>query len=136
MLVLPERENEKTYLVFFLQLQNTWQVNDGPFHTIQAFDNKENLLPGTMRLRLALTYNFPEERLERLHVVMFENSHTSSAESCAKTNRGMIALIRDEKAPFRNKRRDDRRVGCKTHRGNKCVLLANKTSDEGFPDHV
>ncbi len=68
-----------------------------------------------MRLGLALTNNLPEQRLERLDVVMFERPHVRPAQSCTKTNRGMIVLVRDEKGAFRDKGRDDRRVGCKTH---------------------
>ncbi len=61
-----------------------------------------------MRLRLALTDNLPEQRLERFHVVVFKHSHIGSAQSRTKPNRGMIIFIRDEEAAFRNKRRDDR----------------------------
>jgi len=48
----------------------------------------------------------------------------------------MVVFVGDDKTTFRNERRDDRRVGCETHRGDKCVLLTKKTGDERFSSHV
>ena len=68
-----------------------------------------------MRLRLALTDNLPEKRLERFHVVVFEHPYVSTTQSCTITDRRMIQLVGDEEAALRDKSGYDCRVGRKAH---------------------
>ena len=81
-----------------------------------------------MRLWLALTDDLSEQRLERCYIVVLETPYIRTTQSRTKTNRRMIQLVGDEEATLGDECGNDRRVGCKTHRRNESILMANETS--------
>lgn len=108
--------NDITHLVFPLQFHNTGKIQERPLHAVQALDNDQNLFPRAVRLRLALTDDLPEQRLERFYIVVLEHPYIRTAQSHTKTNRRMIQLVGDDKATFGDECGNDRGVGSKTHR--------------------
>lgn len=89
-----------------------------------------------MRLWLALTDDLPEQRLESFYIIVLEHPYIRTTQSCTKTNRRMIQLVRDEEATFGDECGNDRGVGRKTHRRDESVLLANETGNQRFCGHV
>lgn len=69
---------------------------------------------------------------ERAHIVMLECPDVGPAVPHTHTNGRVIQLIRDDKAPFPNQRRDDRRVGREAHGADERIFRADELRDKGL----
>ena len=47
-------------------------MQHGPLHRVQTLDDDQDLLPRSVRSWLTLTDAFPQQRVERLHIVVLE----------------------------------------------------------------
>jgi hypothetical protein len=89
-----------------------------------------------MSFRLALADNLPQQRLQTLHIIMLERPDMGSTQPYTEANGCMVKLIRDDQTPLPDKRWNERRIGRKTHRTDKCVLHSNKAGDKSFASGV
>ena len=125
-----------TDLILVLELDHTGQVDQSTFHTVETLDDDQNLLPWTMRLRLSLTDNFPQQRLEVVHIVVLEHANISPAQPNTEPDRSVVEFVRDDQAAFVDQRGDDCRVGRKTHRADKRILLPDELGDQCLRNSV
>lgn len=85
-----------------------------------------------MGLGLALTDDFPQEVLKRVHGVVLERPDTGPAQPDAEPDRRVIKLVRNDQTAFSDQGRDDSRIRRETHGRNNRVFLTDKLGDEAL----
>lgn len=124
------RAREHSYLVLSLKLNHSGQVDERAFHAVQSLDDDHDLLPRSVSPGLALAYDFPQEVLQVLHVVVLESPDDSAAQPHTDTDRRVIEFVGNDEAAFASQSRDGGRVGSVSHRRDQSVFLADELSDE------
>lgn len=120
------RGNSKTYFVLLLELHDGRQIDKCALHTIQPLDDKHNLLPGPVSLRLSLADNLSQKILQARHIIMLEHADVRPAQPHPKPNRRVVQLIRNDQTPLVHQRGDERRVGREAHRADQRIFHAEK----------
>jgi len=118
------------YLVLLLELKDLRQVDHRSLHTVKTLDDNQDLLPGSVRLGLALADDLPQQILKRLHVVVLERPDARPAQPDTEPNRRMIELVGNYETALSDQGRNDGRIRCETHGRNESVFLPDKLSDE------
>lgn len=65
--------------------------------------------------RLSLRDDFPQERFQRIHVVVLEPSDTGTTESRTETDRRVIKFVRNDQAAFADQSGDGGGICSETH---------------------
>jgi hypothetical protein len=127
-----ERAWKKTHLVLLLELDQLRQIDQRSLHRVETLDGDHDLLPRSMRPRLTLTDDLPQQRLQILHVVVLELPHARSAHPDSEPDRRVVQLVRNDEASLAYERRDGRRVCSEPHRDDERVVFAQEPRDESL----
>lgn len=76
--------------------------------------------------RLSLADDVPQERLQRLHIVMLKGPDISSAKSNAHADRRVVKLVTDNKTTLLNQCGDKCRICRESHGTDKRILHAKE----------
>lgn len=122
--------DKEVELVALLELNEGGEIAHCAFHGVEAFDDDENLLPGTVSAGLALRDAVAENALEVLHVVVLKHGNHGTRETGAEAEGRVVQFVRDEERAFGDKGRESSSVGSKAHGENHGIRLAHEFGNE------
>nr|POF14080.1 hypothetical protein CFP56_03104 [Quercus suber] len=102
-------------LVLLLERHESRQVAHGAFHAVQPLHGHQDLAPGPMGPRLALTDAFAQHAFQVGHVVVLEHVDHRIRQPRAIPDGRMVELVADHQTALPHQRGKDRRVGHEAH---------------------
>eukprot|EP00732_Lithocolla_globosa_P003965 Lithocolla_globosa_v1_NODE_3416_length_1677_cov_44.881628.p3 type:complete len:127 gc:universal NODE_3416_length_1677_cov_44.881628:694-1074(+) len=107
--------NVEVELVFFLEGDDCWQVENGAFHRIKPFNNNEDLGERPMSSWVSLGDALAQALLQIRNVVVLKDTDASATVACSDHKRRVVQLITDHQRSLANEGRESSRICCKTH---------------------